>query len=220
MTKQDKITATHENVFMALCAAQMEYEPLRKTAKNEAFKRDGKASRYADLAGVVEAVGPALNRHGIAHYHTIEVVDGKQFMTAVLHHGASGTELRCPVELRVDRDNIHGYKSATTYAKRIGLESVSGIAPEDDDDGNAAAQAVPKQAQTVTPDQYIKLRDKAQEADVPEEKLCSAYGCNDLQQFPADKLASAMKKLQATIDAKKPDDMDGDAIPQFEGETA
>ena len=42
----------------------------------------------------------------------------------------------------VDRANMQGYKSATTYAKRIGLESLSGVAPEDDD-GNDAAKAPP-----------------------------------------------------------------------------
>jgi hypothetical protein len=39
---------------------------------------------------------------------------------------------------------MQGYKSATTYAKRIGLESTTGVAPEDDD-GNAAAANAPKQ---------------------------------------------------------------------------
>jgi hypothetical protein len=37
---------------------------------------------------------------------------------------------------------MQGMKSATTYAKRIGVESLTGIAPEDDD-GNAAAKAPP-----------------------------------------------------------------------------
>jgi hypothetical protein len=43
---------------------------------------------------------------------------------------------------------MQGYKSATTYAKRIGLESLSGVAPEDDD-GNAAARAAPRQVPRV-----------------------------------------------------------------------
>jgi len=37
---------------------------------------------------------------------------------------------------------MQGMKSATTYAKRVGLESVTGVAPEDDD-GNAAVKAAP-----------------------------------------------------------------------------
>ena len=37
---------------------------------------------------------------------------------------------------------MQGMKSATTYAKRIGVESLTGIAPEADD-GTAAAKAPP-----------------------------------------------------------------------------
>jgi hypothetical protein len=44
---------------------------------------------------------------------------------------------------------MHGFKSATTYAKRIGLESVTGVAPEDDD-GNAAAKSPPAQSRTFS----------------------------------------------------------------------
>jgi hypothetical protein len=46
------------------------------------------------------------------------------------------------VPLIVAQNNMQGMKSATTYAKRIGVESLTGIAPEDDD-GNAAASAPP-----------------------------------------------------------------------------
>jgi hypothetical protein len=53
------------------------------------------------------------------------------------------------VELIIGKNDMQGYKSATTYAKRIGLESVTGLAPEDDD-GNAAAKNAPTQAKSRT----------------------------------------------------------------------
>jgi hypothetical protein len=128
----------HANVGMALCAAQAEMGPLIKGAENPHFK-----NRYADLAGVVDAVREPFAKNGLAYYHTIEYIENLGVcLTTVLVHGKSGTENRCPVQLIVDRANMQGMKSATTYAKRIGLESVSGIAPEDDD-GNAAAKAAP-----------------------------------------------------------------------------
>lgn len=74
----------------------------------------------------------------------------------------------------------------------------------------------PKEEPTVSPEQYIQLRDKAQEAGVDEPRLCKAAGCNDLQQFPADAFQSAMKKLDVTIQKNKPrvsDDLGGDDIP-------
>jgi DNA-binding transcriptional MocR family regulator len=98
----------------------------------------------------------------------------------------------------VDKNNMQGMKSATTYAKRIGLESLSGVAPDTDDDGNAAAKAAPR---TISADQFIALRNAAEEAGVPEQKICAAYGAPSLEQFPVDAFDRAMKKLSATIAA-------------------
>ena len=75
--------------------------------------------------------------------------------------------------------------------------------PEDDTDA----------ATIVSPDQYIKLRDLAQQAGVDETKLCFNYGALSLQQFPADAFDGAIKKLTATIEAKPADILDGDEIP-------
>lgn len=85
---------------------------------------------------------------------------------------------------------------------------------EDDPQGNPAA--------TVSPDQYIKLRDKAHEAGVSEEAVCERVGCPDLQQFPAAQFDSVMKKLAVTIEQRAPKnaDLGGDDIPEFSGEHA
>ena len=101
---------------------------------------------------------------------------------------------------------MQGYKSATTYAKRIGIESLTGIAPEDDD-GNAAAKAPPKAAPTISAEQFMKLQDQAFNANVDEAKIATAAKVPSLEQLPADQFASVMKKLQITIDAAqvKPD---------------
>ncbi|SLN74916.1 ERF superfamily protein [Roseivivax jejudonensis] len=131
MTEQKQ----HTNIYSALAAAQMEMEPARKTADNPHFK-----SKYADLSAVVDAVRPALNKHGIAFFHTALQSEFGHTMRTVLHHGESDTSIHCDVPLIIGRQDMPGYKSATTYAKRIGLESVTGVAPEDDD-GNAAAES-------------------------------------------------------------------------------
>jgi hypothetical protein len=143
MTKQDTIApqvggqAVHKNVYSALCAAQQEMGTLRKGSINPAFK-----SRYADLADVMDAVLPALNKHGLALFHSMRREGEDTCMVTVLAHGESNTTVECAVPLIVVKNDMQGMKSATTYAKRIGAESVTGIAPEDDD-GNAAAKAAP-----------------------------------------------------------------------------
>ena len=133
----------HKNIYMALAAAQSDMTGVKKGSVNPAFK-----SKYADLADVVAAVSPALNAQGIAFFHVATSVDGERVMRTVLAHGASDTMIQCDVPLIIGKNDMQGYKSATTYAKRIGLESLSGVAP-DDDDGNAAARAAPRQVPRV-----------------------------------------------------------------------
>ena len=134
----------HRNVYAALAAAQSEMDAAVKGSVNPAFK-----SRYADLADVVQACRPALNKNGLAFFHQMVSLDGQLAMRTVVAHGASDTTIECDVPLIVSKQDMQGMKSATTYAKRIGLESVTGIAPEDDD-GNAAAKSPPKESHVST----------------------------------------------------------------------
>jgi len=127
----------HKNIYAALAASQMEMGPVVKGSTNPHFK-----SKYADLADVVSVALPALNANGIALFHQIVKIDGEPNMRTILAHGETETEVFCDVPLLVAANNMQGMKSATTYAKRIGVESLTGIAPEDDD-GNAAASNPP-----------------------------------------------------------------------------
>ena len=129
----------HKNIYGALCAAQAEFGKVQKGSTNPAFK-----SRYADLADVAGVIIPTLSAHGVAVLHyMVGEIDAMAMRTEFVH-AASESRVSCDVPLIVDRNNMQGMKSATTYAKRIGLESLSGVAPSDDD-GNAAAKAAPKQ---------------------------------------------------------------------------
>lgn len=133
----EKTATEHKNVYSALASAQSAMGKAIKDAENPHFK-----SRYADLSSVVEAVRPALNANGIAFFHIPAQNEFGHVMTTVLYHGASETSISADVPLILGKQDMQGYKSATTYAKRIGLESVTGIAPDDDDDGNAAVDTV------------------------------------------------------------------------------
>ena len=213
MTKQEKIehqtqeaVPVHQNIAAALAHAQMQMGKALKSASNPHFK-----SKYADLASVTDACLPALNANGIAVIQPTVDDDTGRYVKTVLIHGASGETLECRVPLIVGKNDMQGYGSAVTYARRYGLMSMAGIAPEDDD-GNAAAKGAPK---SISPDQYIKLRDKSEEAEVPEERICSSFGAPSLQQFPSEHFDAAMRKLQKTIDAKREQpnaDLGGDEI--------
>lgn len=145
MTKQEKIEAEHQNIASALAAAQMQMGKALKQANNPHFK-----SKYADLASVIDACLGALNANGIAVIQPLSETEFGRFVTTVFIHG-SGEKLECPVPLILGKNDMQGLGSAITYARRYGLMSLAGIAPEDDD-GNAASAAAPKQlswAQTI-----------------------------------------------------------------------
>ena len=181
----------HKNIAAALAAAQAQMGKALKSANNPHFK-----SKYADLSSVVDATMPALNANGIAVIQPMQESEtGRIVMTKFIH--TSGEVLECAIPLIVAKNDMQGMGSAITYARRYGLMSLAGIALEDDD-GNAAVKAAPR---TITADQFIALRDTAEEAGVPSDKICDAYGAPSLEQFPVDAFDRAMKKLNATIAA-------------------
>lgn len=136
---------THKSIASALARAQAKMGKALKTSLNPAFKGDGKpkGTAYADLASVVDACMPALNECGIAVIQPTTDDDSGRYVETILIHGDSGEMLKCRVPLIVAKNDMQGYGSAVTYARRYGLMSMAGIAPEDDD-GNAAAQAAPR----------------------------------------------------------------------------
>ena len=140
MTDQTKIAV--KGIYSALAAAQTEMGPALKDSTNPAFR-----SKYADLSSVMAACLPALNKHGICVIQPICDEEGKRYVKTVLAH-ESGETLDCRVELIIGKNDMQGYGSAVTYARRYGLMAMAGIAPEDDD-GNAAAKAAPKGEQVV-----------------------------------------------------------------------
>lgn len=197
----------HPNIAAALAAAQAQMGKALKSASNPHFK-----SKYADLASVVDAAMPALNANGIAVVQPMAETDlGRSVVTKFIHE--SGEVLECSIPLIVGKNDMQGLGSAITYARRYGLMALAGIAPEDDD-GNAAAKAAPR---TISADQFIALRDTAEEAGVPAGKICAAYGAPSLEQFPADAFDRAMKKLAATIAANAEQNQLGDVLAEALG---
>jgi hypothetical protein len=153
----------HKSIYAALAAAQQEFGQVTKGSMNPAFK-----SKYADLADVAQVVIPTLNKHGCAVLH-YPVGDDLMIMRTEFVHWATETKLTCDIRLIFEKNNMQGMKSATTYAKRIGLESLSGIAPEDDD-GNAASRKSNKPAQATDADRndandWIECMDQCQSVD-------------------------------------------------------
>ena len=186
---------THKNIYIALAAAQTEMGPVVKGAVNPHFR-----SKYADLADVMQVALPALNKHGIAPWHSTVFADGTTIMRTTLSHGESDTHINCDVPLIVAKNDMQGMKSATTYAKRIGIESLTGIAPEDDD-GNAAAKAAPKSqpAKKITAEQFQTIQAQVFATQTPEDKICAYMQVNDLHDMTEKQAADAIAMLNKKL---------------------
>jgi hypothetical protein len=181
----------HKNIYMALCAAQAGMGKVVKGATNPAFK-----SKYADLGDVVSVAVPALNEQGIAMFHYMLRDEHGAVMRTTLVHGASGTEISCDVPLIINKNDMQGMKSATTYAKRIGLESLTGIAPEDDD-GNAAAKAAPKveAGKLISKEQYVDMSDLMFDTNTDEAKFCAYWKVKQLEDMTEKQAIDAIAML-------------------------
>ena len=181
----------HKNIYMALCAAQAGMGKVVKGAINPAFK-----SKYADLADVVSVAVPALTEQGIAMFHMMVRDEQGAVMRTMLVHGASETSVSCDVPLIINKNDMQGMKSATTYAKRIGLESLTGIAPEDDD-GNAAAKAAPKveASKLISKDQYVDMSDLMFDTNTDEAKFCAYWKVKQLEDMTEKQATDAIAML-------------------------
>lgn len=125
----------------ALLSAQKIIGKVAKNCENPFHK-----SKYADYEAVLDAVKKPLNDHGFVLIHRGVVIEGKDYLQTALVH-SSGAEFTSQFPVVVDGNPQH-MGSAITYIKRYNLASLTGLATEEDDDGNAAAKVQSKPVST------------------------------------------------------------------------
>jgi hypothetical protein len=131
MNKQTTIEATTLAASMALAFAEI--EGAKKDASNPHFK-----AKFASLGSVMDAIKPALSKHGLFFTQASHVAEDGVCVETVIHH-ASGESLSCgQLYVPANKRDAQGFGSALTYARRYGLMTAFGV-PAEDDDGNAAA---------------------------------------------------------------------------------
>lgn len=121
----------------ALSKAQGLIKNASKDAANPAFKRDGKESKYADLASVWDACREALAANEIAVIQQVGGGPDTVTVSTVLAH-SSGETISCTITGKPTKPDVQGIGSTITYLRRYSLASMVGVAPEDDD-GNSAS---------------------------------------------------------------------------------
>jgi hypothetical protein len=175
-----------KELYTAFIAAQAEFSALKKDATNPHFKM-----QYATLAAALDAVLPALNKHGLGVFQKTTPEDkGVRVETYFIH--TSGEQLMAgELYLPAVKADPQGFGSALTYARRYSLMAACGIAPEDDD-ANSATEAV-KAHQSKPPQ---KAEPATTEKPKPKAPLTSAQAKEIVAAFKIEaKEAKTLEKL-------------------------
>lgn len=121
----------------ALIAARGEIGELTKSGLNE---HTGKP--YLELADLVEAVVPALLRHGLMLTQTPVEVEGRQLCQAVIEHEAGGRRVAYfPMVVDGNMNAMQRLGSAFSYARRYQIEGLFCLRGKDDDGASAGSPA-------------------------------------------------------------------------------
>jgi hypothetical protein len=116
------------NLIQALIKARAEFPSIQKDKVNPHFKVS-----YASLDSVLDAVTPALCKHGLAIVQLME--KGNILKTHLFHE--SGEFLTSEYELP-DIQDSQKKGAALTYARRYTVCALLSITADEDDDSNAA----------------------------------------------------------------------------------
>lgn len=184
----------------AMAACQAEMQPVARNKKNDQTR-----SKYADLAAIYTACKPLVSKYGFS-FSTFPASTEKPGMMGVrwtLRHKA-GHEESDMAEIPLDdkgmkgtanKTQTHAFGSTASYARRYLFCMIFDIATGDDDDGQSAQ----RNAEPITEEQYIELRDLIEQAGITEDIVCTAERIAMLAELPASKFGHVQRNLETTI---------------------
>jgi len=115
-----------DQIATALSVLQSKLATVDKAAANPFFK-----SKYTPLEDIVDSFRPHLAALGLAFTQSAAWIDGRTVMiTRVLHATGQWIESAFPLEPVPDKSGFvtpQGWGSASTYARRYGLQAALGI---------------------------------------------------------------------------------------------
>ncbi len=202
----------------ALANAQGEFPPIKrgKTAKIPTRSGGEYTYHYADLGDMLEQLQPILTKHGLAvlggpNGYSIEGWTEEPVLmikvdTQLVH--TSGEWIRAAGVIACRGLDAQSMGSAITYARRYGYAAILGVAPDTDDDGQAALS---KSSHTTSPDEalekkrkvyFAKARDAGYTPDQAKALIKENYDLQSFNDANADQLTAACGFLDKKIAAK------------------
>jgi hypothetical protein len=194
----EPLTVNHPNLAAAMTAAFAEIEGATKAATNPHFK-----SKYADLTSIIEAIKPALIKHGLFFTQRCQPSEDGVSVETVLHHSSGEKEPLGILYVPANKRDAQGFGSALTYARRYALQTAFGV-PTEDDDGNAAVASAPraKPVAMITDEQRSLMAALIPAAGKTVQDIVEAYGVSSIAELSEAKAAAAIARLKSL--AKEP----------------
>jgi hypothetical protein len=135
---------TLDVLLPALVKARGDFKPVVRDATGQVAQR---AYKYADLAGVLDAIVPALTKHGLTVAQTVDA-ETSTLITRLLHTSGQWIESRYPLTFAGQTPQQIG--AQLSYGRRYSLLALLCVAQEDDDaagvPAHPPAQATPQSA--------------------------------------------------------------------------
>ncbi|RQP04960.1 MAG: ERF family protein [Paracoccus sp. BP8] len=207
----------------ALAAARSKIPPIVKDATVDFTSSKGRTHyKHETLAGIAKVIDPILSEFGLSYRFRTDQGNGGVRVTCIIAHAhghSEETSLTCAPDGSGSKNPFQAVGSAVTYLQRYTLKAALGLSAEIDDDAQSAAPRPdnqmrrPAEVKTISQEQFVQIREKADEAGVSEDQITKAAGIEHLHDLPADSFEPLMRKLQATINARKPDVIDASEIP-------
>lgn len=185
--------------------ADFKAEPLEilKRKRVEFTTRDGDTTSYthAELSDVIDAVVPAMGRHGLSHRWDVTQAGGTITVTCTITHKLGHSEsvtMSAPPDQSGKKNAIQQVASAVTYLQRYTLLSATGMAAKgmvDDDGRGAGAEADPEAERAADWIRAAQMCEHPQEYEDSRAKMLADYGS-------ANKVPGRVKKAFADARAR------------------
>jgi len=211
----DAQTKIEGSLASSMAAAFGEIEAATKSAANPHFK-----SKYADLTSVIEAIKPALIKHGLFFTQRPAPSDNGITIETVLHHAGGETLTLGSLFVPANKNDAQAFGSALTYARRYALVTAFGV-PVEDDDGNAVSrsrQAPEQPTRKVADADFVLIQQLCQAVGGNQESLIlNAYKIKALPDLTPSQAQAVIGKLQDKLAARAKAETDAKATETVNG---
>jgi len=151
-------------------------------------------SQYAKWEDIVEIVNPVVTEHGFAISFKIDQpTPDRVSVTCTLSHReghSESTSFALPIDTTGAKNNVQGWGSSVSYAKRYTASALLNIVTRnEDDDGKAAGDAF--SVETINDEQFKILADLIKETNSTVEGFCAHIKVESLSDILASKFDAA-----------------------------